>query len=127
MLFGFFLTSVAVLSGAIAAVTGFGVGSLLTPVLALETGTKLAVAAIAVPHFIGTAQRFWMLRRHVDRRVLLGFGIASGLGVSLGLCCTPGFRAGRLQRYLAFCCSSPALPNFRVGCNASDGIAERRG
>jgi uncharacterized protein len=84
MLFGFFLTAVAVLSGAIAAVTGFGVGSLLTPVLALETGTKVAVAAIAVPHFIGTAQRFWMLRRHVDRRVLLGFGIASGLGGLVG-------------------------------------------
>lgn len=40
----------------------------------------MAVAAIAVPHFIGTAQRFWMLRRHVHRGVLLGFGIASALG-----------------------------------------------
>lgn len=59
---------------------GFGIGSLLTPVLALETGTKLAVAAISIPHFIGTAQRFWLLRRHVDRRVLLGFGIASAVG-----------------------------------------------
>jgi hypothetical protein len=61
-------------------VTGFGIGSLLTPILAIETGTKLAVAAIAIPHFVGTAQRFWMLREHVDRRVLLGFGIASAIG-----------------------------------------------
>jgi hypothetical protein len=52
--------------------------------LALETGTKLAVAAIAIPHAIGTAQRFWMLRRHVDRRLLLGFGIASAVGGLLG-------------------------------------------
>lgn len=67
-------------AGGIASVTGFGIGSLLTPVLAVATGTKLAVAAIALPHVIGTAQRFWMLRRHVHRGVLFGFGIASALG-----------------------------------------------
>lgn len=71
---------VALAAGGIAAVTGFGIGSLLTPIVASATGTKLAVAAIAVPHFIGTAQRFWMLRRHVHRGLLLGFGIASALG-----------------------------------------------
>ncbi len=80
MAFGIFLGVVALLSGAVASVTGFGVGSLLTPALAIQAGTKLAVAAVAIPHFIGTAQRFWMLRRHVDRHVLLGFGIASALG-----------------------------------------------
>ncbi len=80
MLFGALLALSAIVAGGIAAVTGFGIGSLLTPVLALTTGTKLAVAAIAFPHFVGTAQRFWLLRRHVDRRVLLGFGITSALG-----------------------------------------------
>src|SRR5262245_30701594 len=78
--FGLVLGAVAVVAGAIAAVAGFGVGSLLTPAMALETGTKLAVAAVAIPHFIGTAQRYWMLRRHVDRQVLVGFGIASAVG-----------------------------------------------
>jgi uncharacterized membrane protein YfcA len=71
---------VAALAGGVAAVTGFGIGSLLTPLLALETGTRLAVAAVAVPHFVGTLQRFVKLRRHVDRRVLVGFGITSALG-----------------------------------------------
>jgi uncharacterized membrane protein YfcA len=80
MVFGLVLGAVAVIAGAIAAVTGFGAGSLLTPALAVETGTRLAVAAIAIPHFVGTAQRFWMLRTHVDRRLLLGFGIASAAG-----------------------------------------------
>ena len=69
-----------VLAGGLAAVAGFGIGSVLTPVLALETGTRLAVAAVAIPHVIGTAQRFWLLRAHVDRRVLVGFGLASALG-----------------------------------------------
>jgi uncharacterized membrane protein YfcA len=74
------LGAVATVAGAVASVAGFGIGSLLTPALALETGTKLAVAAIAIPHFIGSAQRFWLLRRHVDKRVLLGFGVASAAG-----------------------------------------------
>jgi uncharacterized protein len=71
---------VAVIAGAVAAVTGFGVGSLLTPAFALEAGTKVAVAATAIPHFVGTAQRYWKLRHHVNRRILAGFGIASAIG-----------------------------------------------
>src|SRR5262245_14215835 len=74
------LGALGILAGGIAAISGFGVGSVLTPVLALWTGTKLAVAAVAIPHFVGTALRFRMLRRHVDRRVLLGFGITSAPG-----------------------------------------------
>jgi uncharacterized membrane protein YfcA len=61
-------------------VSGFGIGSLLTPVLAIKVGTKLAVAAVALPHAIGTAQRFMLLRRHVDWRVVRSFGITSALG-----------------------------------------------
>jgi uncharacterized protein len=80
MPFALLLAAVALIAGAVAAVTGFGVGSLLTPALALETGTKVAVAAVAIPHFIGTAMRYWMLRHHVDRRILVGFGIASAVG-----------------------------------------------
>jgi uncharacterized membrane protein YfcA len=80
MVFALILAIVAVIAGAVAAVAGFGAGSLLTPVLAVETGTKVAVAAVAIPHFIGTAQRYWMLRNHVDRRILAGFGIASAVG-----------------------------------------------
>ena len=74
------LAFAGLLAGGIAAVSGFGIGSLLTPALDLRVETKLAVAAVAIPHFIGTSQRFWLLRQHVDRRVALGFGIASGVG-----------------------------------------------
>lgn len=80
MPFELLLGAAALMAGAIAAVAGFGIGSVLTPALALESGTKLAVAAIAIPHFVGTAQRYWLLRRHVERRVLAGFGVASALG-----------------------------------------------
>ena len=84
MIFPILLGAVAILAGGIAAIAGFGIGSLLTPALAIETGTKVAVAAIAIPHFVATVQRFWLLRRHVDRTVLLGFGVASAIGGLVG-------------------------------------------
>ena len=74
------LALAALLAGVLAAVSGFGIGSLLTPVVAQLTDTKLAVAVVAIPHFIGTLQRFWMMRRHIDRRLLLSFGIMSAVG-----------------------------------------------
>jgi len=80
MLFTVVLAVVGSIAGGVAALAGFGIGSLLTPTLATATGTKLAVAAVAIPHFVGTAQRFWTLRAHVDRRVLFGFGLASAAG-----------------------------------------------
>ncbi len=79
-----FLITVAALAGAVASVTGFGIGSLLTPALAMETGFKAAVAAVAIPHVVGTAVRFWALRDRVDRRVLLRFGVASAAGGLIG-------------------------------------------
>ena len=79
MAFPLLLGTASLLAGAIAAVVGFGIGSILTPVFAVDVGMKLAVAAAAIPHCVGSAQRFWILRRHVDRRVLLNFGVASAL------------------------------------------------
>jgi uncharacterized membrane protein YfcA len=63
------VAGVAVLAGAVASVSGFGTGSLLTPLLAVRVGTKLAVAAVAVPHLGATALRLWLMRKHVDRRL----------------------------------------------------------
>ena len=75
---------VSVAAGAIAAVTGFGIGSLLTPLLALQVDTRLAVAAVSVPHVVGTALRFWYLRSRIDRRVFWNFGLTSAAGGLLG-------------------------------------------
>lgn len=80
MLFGAFVALVGLVAAGVAAVSGFGIGSMLTPVLAVAAGTKIAVAATSLPHLVGTAQRYWMLRAHVDRRILVGFGIASAAG-----------------------------------------------
>lgn len=74
------LIGLAVVAGAVAALAGFGIGSLLTPALALSVGTKIAVAVVALPHMAATGVRLWMLRRSIDRGVLLTFGLASAAG-----------------------------------------------
>src|SRR5262245_12984325 len=73
-----------IVAGAIAAVSGFGIGSVLTPLFAAHYGTKLAVALVSIPHLAGTALRFARLRAHVDRRVLIRFGVLSAIGGLLG-------------------------------------------
>lgn len=80
MWFDVIIVAVSVIAGAIAAVTGFGIGSLLTPLMALQVDTRLAVAAISVPHVIGTGVRLWLLKGGIDRRVLWSFGITSAAG-----------------------------------------------
>jgi uncharacterized protein len=74
----------ALVAGAIASVSGFGIGSILTPLLAAFLGTKAAVAVVSIPHFLGTVLRFALIRQHLDRRVLLTFGITSGIGGLIG-------------------------------------------
>jgi hypothetical protein len=78
------LLVVAVFAGGVAAIAGFGIGSLMTPLLAIEFGTKTAVLLVAIPHATATALRLWLLRANVDRRVLLTFGSASAVGGLVG-------------------------------------------
>lgn len=83
-LYDILVAAVSILGGAVAALAGFGIGSLLTPTLAASVGTRAAVTLVAIPHLVATAYRLWLLRRDVDRRVLLGFGIASAVGGGIG-------------------------------------------
>jgi uncharacterized protein len=78
------LAFVAAAAGSIASVSGFGIGSILTPFFAASFGTKLAVALVSVPHLLGTAVRFAILREHLNRRVLISFGITSAACGLLG-------------------------------------------
>jgi uncharacterized membrane protein YfcA len=70
----------AILAGAIAAVSGFGIGSLLTPLLMLSMPTPHAVAVLAIPHAWATFIRWLRLRPDVDLPTFRQFGIASAIG-----------------------------------------------
>lgn len=72
--------AVAVVAGAVAAVSGFGIGSLLTPVLMASMPTAHAVAVLAIPHAWATAIRWLRLRSDVHLPTFRQFGLASAAG-----------------------------------------------
>jgi len=78
------VAAIAIAAGAVAAVGGFGIGSLLTPALIPVLGTRVAVVAVAAPHAIGTGLRLWRLRDAIDWKLLRGFGVASAAGGLVG-------------------------------------------
>jgi uncharacterized protein len=116
---------VSLFAGAVAAVTGFGIGSILTPVLAVRFDTRAAIAIVSVPHLAASLLRFATSWQQADRRTVMRFasfsmagGLAGalvgmsrtgpgdiGLQISLGallilgglgaLCAGPGIDAGR--------------------------------
>lgn len=68
------------IGAAIAAVAGFGIGSVLTPAFNLALDTRLAVAAVAIPHAVASVFRFVLLKGDIDRRLLVRFGLFSAAG-----------------------------------------------
>jgi uncharacterized membrane protein YfcA len=91
---------VAILSGATASVVGFGIGSLMTPLLAVKYGTTTAVALVTLPHAAATAVRCWRLRRNVNRTVLVRFGLLSAAGALAGALIYTRLGPGTLTRVL---------------------------
>ena len=79
-LFNLLIVIAGIAAGGVASVAGFGIGSLLTPVFVTQVATQVAVAAVSIPHVVGTAARFWLLRGQVDRHLLVRFGLTSAAG-----------------------------------------------
>lgn len=101
MPFALLVGIIAFFAGAISAVAGLGIGSILTPLLGLAIGVKLAVAAAAIPHFAGNALRLWTLRHRVDKEVLKTFGVMSAAGALIGALMHARAGAGSLKIALA--------------------------
>ena len=114
MTFEALVGAASVVAGAIAAVSGFGIGSILTPLLQLHYEITLAVAAVSVPHVIATAVRLWRLRGDVDPKVLKSFGLMSAAG---------GLTGAVLQRYA----NAPALTVVFASLLIFVGVAQLTG
>ena len=99
--FDLLLVAAAVVAGATASVVGFGIGSLLTPLLAARIGMDVAIAAVALPHAAATTLRAWRLRRSIDWRVLVQFGLVSAAGGLTGALLYARMGSQALTRALA--------------------------
>jgi uncharacterized protein len=113
------LPAIASTMGAlVAAVTGFGLGSFLTPALARTMPIGDAIVLAAIPHAVATAYRLWLIRGAVDRPLLRSFGVASAAGGLLGAVVATSWQSSALL--LVF-----GLLLVSSGLTALTGVAAR--
>lgn len=75
---------VALLASLLTFVSGFGLGTLLMPAMALFMPVEAAVALTAVVHLSANLLKVALVGREADRQVLARFGVAALAGAVLG-------------------------------------------
>ena len=80
----FAITSAAFLASLLTFFSGFGLGTLLTPVFAIFFPIDLAVAMTAIVHFLNGLFKLGLVGRHAVMRIVLRFGIPAFLAAFLG-------------------------------------------
>ena len=72
------------LASSLTFMTGFGLGTILLPAFVVVMGPALAVAAVAPVHLFHNFGKLFLLRSHVDRRVLVQFGGPALVAAAVG-------------------------------------------
>lgn len=101
---------VALLASGLTLFSGFGLGTILTPVFALFFPVTLAVAATAVVHFANNLFKLALLARAADWAVVLRFGVPAAWRPLPAPRCWPwwtGCRRWRATRWAAQTTRSP--------------------
>lgn len=75
---------VSLLASALTFFSGFGLGTILMPVFAVFFPVDLAIALTAIVHFLNNIFKFLLTGKHVDKEILLKFGIPSILAALIG-------------------------------------------
>src|SRR5438552_9160348 len=74
----------ALAASALTLFSGFGLGTLLLPVFALFFPARVAVAATAIVHALNNLFKLVLLRKNVDRSLVLRFGVPAALAAFPG-------------------------------------------
>ena len=75
---------VALLASALTFFSGFGLGTLLLPAFALFFPVDVAIALTAIVHFLNNAFKFVLVRKHINWKIALQFGLPALLFSFLG-------------------------------------------
>jgi len=78
------LALVALVAGALTLFSGFGLGTLLMPAMALFYDLETAIAATAVVHLVNNVLKLWLVGKWAAWRVVMVFGIPAALFAFLG-------------------------------------------
>lgn len=83
--------------------SGFGLGTLLMPVLAVFFPIELAVSLTAAVHLANNLFKLVLLGKHANRRIVIKFGIPALLAAFLGAWCLSLFAEARpITEYVIF-------------------------
>ena len=74
----------AFLASGLTLFSGFGLGTILLPVMVLFFPIDLAIAFTAVVHALNNLFKCWLLGRHADQAVVVKFGLPAILSALLG-------------------------------------------
>ncbi len=93
---------ISLLSAGLTLFSGFGLGTILTPVFALFFPLHLAIAMTAIVHFLNNLLKFALLGRHMDFKIVLRFGLPAMVAAFVG------------SKLLVFLEGIPALASYRL-------------
>ena len=79
-----FICLVAFLASGLTFFSGFGLGTLLLPAFAVFFAVEKAVALTAVVHFLNGVFKLFLVWRHIDRAVVIRFGLPAIVGALAG-------------------------------------------
>lgn len=75
-----FICGTAALASLLTFFTGFGLATVLTPVMLLFFPAPIAIALTAIVHFLNNVFKYLLTRHHIDWRTVLRFGLPAGIG-----------------------------------------------
>ncbi|MBI2357306.1 MAG: sulfite exporter TauE/SafE family protein [Deltaproteobacteria bacterium] len=87
----------ALLVAAMVLMSGFGLGTLLTPLFVLFYDIKIAVLLVAIVHFSNNLFKLGLFFRHLDMAILKRFGALSIVGALVGSLLQAWFQSGTLK------------------------------
>lgn len=112
------VTLVALLASALTLFSGFGLGTLLMPAIAVFFSVELAVAMTAVVHLANNLFKLGLMAKHADRQAVLRFGLPALATAFLGAWWLDRLSAGEwlVEYAVAGLAFSVEAVSFIVGC-----------
>src|SRR6188472_341861 len=80
----FLLCVVALITSLLTFFSGFGLGTILTPVFAIFFPIEMAIALTGVVHFLNNIFKLVLVGKHANKEVVLRFGIPAFFAALLG-------------------------------------------
>ena len=84
-MFEIFVVSIVTFSAAILTFfSGFGLGTILTPVMMIFFPTEVAIAFTGLVHFSNNIFKFFLVGKNINKKVLIRFGLPSVIAALIG-------------------------------------------